>query len=193
MIFKNKSLTLSESATHIKKSESYCKNAFTLAEVLITLGIIGVVAAMTIPTLMINYRKTAWATTLKKDYSTVVTACERMLAEENVNRLSETKFYRNSYDENDVRQYLKIKEYSGENTYVMPDSSSIHFGVGNRFFAVCVDVNGENKQPNESGKDLFCFDLDQHCNWVRPDENDDSENNQFKAFAQVYDNNWIIP
>lgn len=28
------------------------KNAFTLAEVLITLGIIGVVAAMTIPTLM---------------------------------------------------------------------------------------------------------------------------------------------
>ena len=30
------------------------QNAFTLAEVLITLGIIGVVAAMTIPTLMQN-------------------------------------------------------------------------------------------------------------------------------------------
>lgn len=30
------------------------KKAFTLAEVLITLGIIGVVAAMTIPTLMTN-------------------------------------------------------------------------------------------------------------------------------------------
>ena len=33
------------------------KNGFTLAEVLITLGIIGVVAAMTIPTLISNYKK----------------------------------------------------------------------------------------------------------------------------------------
>ncbi len=32
------------------------KNGFTLAEVLITLGIIGVVAAMTIPTLIANTR-----------------------------------------------------------------------------------------------------------------------------------------
>lgn len=35
------------------------KKAFTLAEVLITLGIIGVVAALTIPTLVNNYRKKA--------------------------------------------------------------------------------------------------------------------------------------
>lgn len=33
------------------------KKAFTLAEVLITLGIIGVVAAMTLPTLVGNIRK----------------------------------------------------------------------------------------------------------------------------------------
>ena len=32
---------------------------FTLAEVLITLGIIGVVAAMTIPTLIKTYQKTS--------------------------------------------------------------------------------------------------------------------------------------
>lgn len=32
------------------------KSAFTLAEVLITLGVIGVVAAMTIPTLIHNYK-----------------------------------------------------------------------------------------------------------------------------------------
>ena len=38
------------------------KNAFTLAEVLITLGIIGVVAAMTIPTLIQNYNQRAWDT-----------------------------------------------------------------------------------------------------------------------------------
>lgn len=33
------------------------KIAFTLAEVLITLGIIGVVAAMTMPVLISNYRE----------------------------------------------------------------------------------------------------------------------------------------
>lgn len=34
------------------------KKAFTLAEVLITLGIIGVVAALTMPALIANHRKT---------------------------------------------------------------------------------------------------------------------------------------
>ena len=43
--------------------------AFTLAEVLITLGIIGVVAAMTIPTLVANYQKKETVTALKKAYS----------------------------------------------------------------------------------------------------------------------------
>ena len=38
------------------------KSAFTLAEVLITLGIIGVVAAMTIPTLVQNYNVKTWNT-----------------------------------------------------------------------------------------------------------------------------------
>lgn len=38
------------------------KLAFTLAEVLITLGIIGVVAALTIPTLVSNYQNRAWNT-----------------------------------------------------------------------------------------------------------------------------------
>jgi len=39
------------------------KNAFTLAEILITLGIIGVVAAMTITTLVANYQEKSWSTT----------------------------------------------------------------------------------------------------------------------------------
>ena len=41
----------------------YKKTAFTLAEVLITLGIIGVVAAITIPTLINNYNTKTWNTT----------------------------------------------------------------------------------------------------------------------------------
>ena len=34
--------------------------AFTLAEILITLGIIGVAAAMTLPALIANYQKKCW-------------------------------------------------------------------------------------------------------------------------------------
>ncbi len=45
------------------------KFAFTLAEVLITLAIIGVVAALTIPTLVQNYKKKEASTRLKKFYS----------------------------------------------------------------------------------------------------------------------------
>ena len=44
---------------------------FTLAEVLITLGIIGIVAAMTVPTLVENYQKRVVETRLEKFYSTI--------------------------------------------------------------------------------------------------------------------------
>ena len=47
------------------------KLAFTLAEVLITLGIIGVVAAMTLPTLITNYQKRATVAKLKRAYSVI--------------------------------------------------------------------------------------------------------------------------
>ena len=47
------------------------KCAFTLAEVLITLGIIGVVAAMTMPSLVQKHRERVVVTKLKKNYSTI--------------------------------------------------------------------------------------------------------------------------
>lgn len=47
----------------------YMKSAFTLAEVLITLGIIGVVAAMTIPTLISKINDLRNVAILKEDYS----------------------------------------------------------------------------------------------------------------------------
>ena len=47
------------------------KAAFTLAEVLITLGIIGIVAAMTLPALIQKHNKQVVETRLKKFYSTI--------------------------------------------------------------------------------------------------------------------------
>ena len=58
------------SAISLSQRERVCrKAAFTLAEVLITLGIIGVVAAMTMPALIANYEKKQAATRLKQTYS----------------------------------------------------------------------------------------------------------------------------
>ena len=62
--------------------EQKIKQAFTLAEVLITLGIIGVVAAMTIPTLVNNYQKTQYVVQLKKAFSTASTALEQLSADQ---------------------------------------------------------------------------------------------------------------
>ena len=57
------------------------KNGFTLAEVLITLVIIGVVAALTIPTAIAKYQKTQTPIRLKKAYSTFAQAVTRAVAE----------------------------------------------------------------------------------------------------------------
>ena len=53
------------------ESSTLKKSAFTLAEVLITLGIIGVVAAMTLPVLTQKYQKMVLKNQYKKVYSTL--------------------------------------------------------------------------------------------------------------------------
>lgn len=54
------------------------KKAFTLAEILITLGIIGVVAAMTLPALVQNYQAAILSTQLKKQYSIITNIMQKM-------------------------------------------------------------------------------------------------------------------
>lgn len=55
--------------------------AFTMAEVLITLGIIGIVAAMTLPSLIQNHQKKVLTTQLKRTYSVLAQAIERSKAD----------------------------------------------------------------------------------------------------------------
>ena len=50
---------------------SHKRTAFTLAEVLITLGIIGIVASLTLPNIIYNYQKHVVETRLQKFYSTI--------------------------------------------------------------------------------------------------------------------------
>ena len=76
MNYKSENKTVSEA--HSKHLVPYClsnlvfskKVAFTLAEILITLGIIGVVAALTIPTISRNIQQAVLKNQFKKFYST---------------------------------------------------------------------------------------------------------------------------
>lgn len=79
------------------------KVAFTLAEILITLGIIGVVVALTIPTLLANYKKKATVAKLKKVYTTLNQAY----------RLSEAEYASSAEWANDIQEVNteNVKKY----------------------------------------------------------------------------------
>ncbi len=69
------------SATHVAHCNNLRKVAFTLAEVLITLGIIGVVAAITLPSVVANYQKQAGIVGYKKMLSTLNQASSKIVAD----------------------------------------------------------------------------------------------------------------
>ena len=68
---KRTAFTLAEGATHVAHCDKSRRVAFTLAEVLITLGIIGVVAALTLPSVIQNYKKQEVLSRLKKSYAVI--------------------------------------------------------------------------------------------------------------------------
>lgn len=74
--------TLLEDTTHIETQPTQIRFGFSLAEVLITLGIIGVVAAMTIPNLMAKYQKRSNALRWRKAYATITQAVKLMQEDE---------------------------------------------------------------------------------------------------------------
>ncbi len=88
------------------------KRAFTLAEVLITLGVIGVVSAVTLPTLIKNYQKQETVNRLKETYSILYQAV-RMSETENelleTWEIPNTNFNANAYTYGKAffEQYLK--------------------------------------------------------------------------------------
>jgi len=69
------------SKTNNTNSPSKIKKAFTLAEVLITLTIIGVVSAMTIPTMMKNHQAITLSSQFKTAYSLLDNAIKMIVAE----------------------------------------------------------------------------------------------------------------
>lgn len=133
--------------------------AFTLAEVLLTMSIVGAVAAMTIPTLHYNRIRKEYTTKLKNFYSHMESAIMDMEMDKGSFRdmtkpVSGTGF--DWYMEN-------IDPYMGHQ-YVDTTKKAVYYKDGTKldlFYTggcldVDYDVNGD-KAPNSMGYDLFRF------------------------------------
>lgn len=149
--------------------------AFTLAEVLLTMTIIGVVAAMTIPTLHYQRVKKEYTTKLKNFYSRMDNAVLDMETDYGSFRDLRKPDNGKGYD-----WYMKyIDPYVGHQ-YVK-DGNKVFYSDGSlltTFYSggcldVDYDVNGL-KGPNREGYDmfrfLFCFTTDNRKSWFGNDD-----------------------
>ena len=110
--------------------------AFTLAEVLITLGIIGVVAAMTIPTVIAKYQEAQLKAQFKKTYSTILQAMQYVAMENGgyidcyYNGANTQKQCQPFYKQ--MAEHIKYVKYCPKNSYeqgCIPKYKSYHTGA----------------------------------------------------------------
>ena len=113
-------------ATHVALCESvgsyfrhWC-GAFTLAEVLVTLGIIGVVSAMTVPTLMQNYQRQSYVTQLHKTYNEMSQALLRYQTDRNALNLREAGMSSQAEVNNFISSYFKVVNSCLDSSTVTP-------------------------------------------------------------------------
>ena len=112
------------------------RNAFTLAEVLITLGIIGIVAAMTMPTLIEKYQKKVTIERLKQTYSELSQVLSMAQAEKGDskywNNYSGHVFDQNTYEHGaaDMVESQILPYLNGAKSYGWTDMSSCGYKNG---------------------------------------------------------------
>lgn len=147
-------------------NKSWQNRGFTLAEILIVLGIIGVVAAITIPTLMANYRKNVVVTRMQKFYTTFNQAL--MLSElDNGTMDNWTLATMYDYDSNKLfyetylQKYLKVIKTEKRSEILPLLGIKLYFMDGS---AATIDRDYIVYAPIASktdvyGRDLFVFNL----------------------------------
>lgn len=171
---------------NLKLLPTKAKVGFTLAEVLITLGIIGVVAALTIPGLINNYKAARLKSQFLKSYSTIQQVFKRMQDDEiSVDPSSYTdggsfqdafmkylsgaqkcSLYQTLCKFYDVTTgsivYKGIHyHYLNDGTILLNDGTLLMFENQTNSSIVCVtvDLNGVKNPPNIEGYDTFTFQL----------------------------------
>ncbi len=144
-------------ATHVALCESvgsyfrhWC-GAFTLAEVLITLGIIGVVSAMTVPTLMQNYQRQSYVTQLHKVYNELSQALVRYQNDKNAVNLREAGLTGANAMNSFITTYLKVVKDCGNDfsacfgsDYKKINGTSLSFGEASSAAGVFVLAGGQS-------------------------------------------------
>ncbi len=173
--------TLAEGSTHVARKHNYRKIAFTLAEVLITLAIIGVVAALTIPPLIQGYKKSVVETRLAKFYSMMNQAI-KMAEVDYGPQNTWTDYWEDShgeptlgdkYDEHINKYfapYIKITGSEevmddilgyGIKVYYLADGSAFGFLLTEnrdlRYYPFGNNIRKCNSKPNRIGSCLFPF------------------------------------
>ena len=141
-----------------------------MAEVLITLGIIGVVAAVTLPTLVANYQKTVWVNQLKKTYTTLNEGYKQMAASEGCTTLRCADISEDSpitkFDFTKAKTKEKfVKTFKLENVYVggVPNNSIYNYkvmdlsGVEMTFIEGCVGGDESALVGTTSSGEIISF------------------------------------
>ncbi len=164
------------------------KKGFTLAETLITLGIIGIVAALTMPALITKYQKKVMATQAQKAYSLLNGIFMKIAADEGVENVCSSLVDNYSDDDNYwTKTFSKYIEITGETNCQETSDSKCAIKMLNapyrenssyQFFylkngmkmnlyldkdaswwgRLIIDVNGD-KAPNTYGRDIFYWHL----------------------------------
>lgn len=155
------------------------KKAFTLAETLITLGIIGVVAALTIPNLITKMTDIQFRHMYKKAYADINQAFRQPIAEGELTRSSSTSIASTTEEFNIMKSAFKVvsacepqnldkcwadgdkiwrnslpsKTYSKSFIDASGRSWAVYYYSENIYL---VDTNGFSR-PNKFGKDRFIF------------------------------------
>lgn len=134
--------------TYIDVLNNHRKFSFTLAEVLITLGIIGIVAALTLPTVINNTKNKQLETGLKRAYSLISQALNLYQAE-NGERLKQGDLQ--SLELKPIlMKYLKNVKDCGYG-YNDADKACIPSSTGNNFDPS--NANASNKYKTYNGQD----------------------------------------
>ena len=105
------------------------KFGFTLAEVLITLGIIGVVAAITLPTLIQNYKRHVVANKLKTDVSILQQALQRSIADNGTPDTWNVEPLQTDVFDVYFKPYLKVL-YAGNSRFIIRNTTEPETGNG---------------------------------------------------------------
>lgn len=143
------------------------KYGFTLAEVLITLGIVGVIAALTLPNLMNNTSTAQIGPKLAKGVSAFEQANKTMINSYEVDKLTDTGILDATNYGPNLSNYLLIAEKT-DGKYLSKDgimytftiNTSLPDGKGfphnERVGDVTIDINGDAGH-GEDGTDVFYF------------------------------------